>query len=98
MPAPRIGLSLAFVGMLCAAGAASAVNLLPDRCLPKLEKDTRAWSECVHHFSKSDDRCKLAKNAMAKRVKECERKGHTKTEIDATMTRGYKTAGKPAAK
>ena len=47
-----IGCALAGMNV-AVAGPAVALNLFPDRCLSKLERDTQAWSECGHQFSKA---------------------------------------------
>lgn len=75
-----------------AAPAAIAMGVLPN-CLDELSDRSRVWAECTHKFSRQDDRCSLPTANMHKQMQLCARKGYNRTEIDAAMDRGFRTAG-----
>jgi hypothetical protein len=72
---------------------AAALELFGPSCLEKLSERTRVWAECTHQFDRTDARCREATARMHAYMDECARKGKSKAEIDAAMSRGYGLAG-----
>lgn len=83
----------ASLGIALCAAQASAMTLIKPSCLDELVKHTATWAECTEQFSRSDARCKTSTAKMDSTMKRCAAKGHSREEINAAMTAGYRKAG-----
>jgi hypothetical protein len=87
----RTVIALCLAGMF--ATPASALPLFGPNCLETLTERTHIWAECNGRFGASNTRCKSPKTRMHHAMQKCEHKGYSKTEIDAAMAAGYRSAG-----